>query len=113
MKQPAQIHNHDEIQKKQRPITVQIPQKDYDCETIREVVETPCTVRSLPGDKYIEVNGKKYLNPETNKFDPEVLKTSFPKDVQPTKKEEYMTEKQFKDIFSMDIEDFRKLKEWK
>ena len=62
---------------------------------------------------YIVVDGKKYLDPETNKFDPEVLKSTFPKDVQPDKKEEYITEKQFQDIFSMQISDFKNLKVWK
>ena len=91
-----------------RHISIQVAQKDEVCETVETPAMTP-----LPKDQFIEVNDKQYLNPESNKFDPEVLKTTFPKDVQPDKKEEYITEKQFKDIFSMDIEDFRKLKPWK
>ena len=63
--------------------------------------------------EFITSEGKEYLNYSIFKFDPEVLKNSFPKDVMPNKKEEYITEEQFRDIFKMERQDFRNLKDWK
>ena len=38
----------------------------------------------------------KWLDPKTNKFDYELLKGKFPEGVDPTKKETYLSDEQFK-----------------
>ena len=47
------------------------------------------------------------------KFDIQVLKASFPKDVEPTKKEAYLSDKVFLATFDMTMEQFYELKKWK
>ena len=48
-----------------------------------------------------------------NKFTLDVLKSSFPKGVQASQKEAYLTDEDFKKEFNMEIEEFYKLKEWR
>lgn len=55
----------------------------------------------------------KYLDPKTNKFDYETLKGKFPEGVNPTIKEAYLEENNFKEIFGMTMDEFNSLKKWK
>ena len=55
----------------------------------------------------------KFLDPKTNKFDFETLKGKFPEKVDPTKKEAYLAEDVFKQVFGMTYEEFTNLKKWK
>jgi len=47
-----------------------------------------------------------YLDPKTNKFDYETLKSSFPKGVKPDAKEYYLSDDEFKTVFGMDMNEF-------
>jgi len=55
----------------------------------------------------------KYLDPESNKFDYEVLKGAFPPGVNPEKKEAYLNDEIFQSIFGMTPAAFNELKKWK
>ena len=55
----------------------------------------------------------KWLKPEENVFDLEVLKTSFPEGVDPTRKEQYLSDAAFQEAFKMTKDEFSKLKKWK
>lgn len=55
----------------------------------------------------------KWLDPKTNKFDYEQLKGQFPEGVDPTKKEAYLNDEHFKQVFGMNQTDFYNLKKWK
>jgi len=55
----------------------------------------------------------KYLDPAAHKFDYEQLKGQFPDGVEPSMKEAYLTEEQFKEVFGMDSAAFHALKKWK
>ena len=55
----------------------------------------------------------KYLDPESNKFDYEVLKGAFPPGVNPEKKEAYLSDENFQNIFGMTPAAFNELKKWK
>jgi len=46
-------------------------------------------------------------------YDLEVLKRSFPEGVDPTKKEQYLSDEVFSQVFKMDKTAFNALKEWK
>ncbi len=48
----------------------------------------------------------KYLDPKTNKFEYENLKDKFPEGVDPTKKELYLSDEQFQQVFGMDMNAF-------
>lgn len=60
-----------------------------------------------------EERQKKYLDPTQNKFDYEQLKGQFPKGVDPTRKEAYLSDEQFQQVFGMTIDAFNNLKKWK
>jgi len=53
------------------------------------------------------------LDPESNKFDYEVLKGAFPPGVNPERKEAYLTYEMFHSIFGMAPAAFNELKKWK
>ncbi len=53
------------------------------------------------------------LDPKSNKFSLDILKTSFPEGVQPNQKEAYLTDEDFKKSFNMEPEEFYKMKEWR
>ena len=55
----------------------------------------------------------KYLEPESNKFEYEVLKGAFPAGVNPEKKEAYLSDENFQTIFGMTPAAFNELKKWK
>ena len=54
-----------------------------------------------------------YLDPATNKFDLETLKSSFPEGVEPSKKEMYLEPAVFESTFGMDFAKWETLKDWK
>lgn len=56
---------------------------------------------------------KKYLDPASNKFDYEQLNGKFPAGVDPTRKEAYLSDEQFSQIFGMTPDKFNELKQWK
>lgn len=56
---------------------------------------------------------KTYLDPDTNKFPYETLKTTFPTGIDPTKKELYLENTVFEEVFKMKRDDYDKLKDWK
>lgn len=55
----------------------------------------------------------KYSDPNSNIFDIEVLKTSFPEGVDPTRKQDYISNEQFEQAFGMTRDAFNSLKDWK
>lgn len=55
----------------------------------------------------------KWLDPRTNKFDYDTLKSSFPEGVDPTKKEAYLDDESFQKLFGMSLDAFNQLKKWK
>jgi len=55
----------------------------------------------------------KFLDPKANKFDLETLKTTFPEGVDPTKKEAYLEDKVFEEVFGMPMDKFYEQKKWK
>ena len=56
---------------------------------------------------------KQYLDSSSNKFDYEQLKGQFPKGVDPTRKEAYLSEEQFVQVMGMSSDSFNALKKWK
>lgn len=54
-----------------------------------------------------------YLDPATNKFTYEVLKSSFPDGVPPTKKEYYLSDEEFTQYLKMSKDEWESLKQWK
>ena len=54
-----------------------------------------------------------FLDPQTNKFPKDELIGSFPEGIDPTRKEEYLEEAVFYDIFGMTLAGFKELKKWK
>jgi hypothetical protein len=54
-----------------------------------------------------------HLDPETNKFDYDVLKTSFPEGVKPDCKEAYLSDAEYSQIIGMGRDEFAALKPWK
>ena len=63
--------------------------------------------------KQEEDRQKQYLDSSSNKFDYEKLKGQFPKGVDPTRKEAYLTEEQFVQVMGMSSDSFNALKKWK
>lgn len=61
----------------------------------------------------IKKEADKFLDPRTNKFGYEVLKTTFPEGIDPTRKQEYLDDKAFKEVFGMTLDEFNALKKWK
>jgi advillin len=55
----------------------------------------------------------KYLDPATNKMDYEQLKGAFPTGVDPARKEAYLPDDKFQEIFGMTPAAFNDLKQWK
>lgn len=60
-----------------------------------------------------KLESSKFLDPSTNKFDYEILKEAFPEGVDPTRKEAYLNDEQFKVLFNVDQKAFYELKKWK
>ena len=60
-----------------------------------------------------EERQKKYLDPASNKFDYELLKGQFPNGVDPTRKESYLSDEQFAEVFGVTPAAFLDLKKWK
>jgi len=56
---------------------------------------------------------KEGLDPKTNKFSYEVLKSSFPPGVVPTKKEYYLSDEEFTRVLGMTHAQWDALKQWK
>jgi len=54
-----------------------------------------------------------FLDPKTNKFPLDELKSSFPKGVFGKKKEYYLSDEDFEATFSMKMAEYEKLKGWK
>ena len=54
-----------------------------------------------------------YLDPLINKFDLNILQSSFPEGVQPDKKEAYLRPEVFEETFGMTYKEFYSLKLWK
>lgn len=54
-----------------------------------------------------------FLDPKENKFPYAELKNLFPKGVKHDKKEYYLSDAEFADLFKMSMADFEKLKLWK
>lgn len=55
----------------------------------------------------------KWLDPKTHKFPYEALKGQFPEGVDPTRKEAYLSEEDFKKVFGQTAAEFYNLKKWK
>lgn len=55
----------------------------------------------------------KFLDPSSNHFSYEVLTGQFPEWVDPTRKEAYLTDEEFKKVFGMAKESFYQQKKWK
>ena len=53
------------------------------------------------------------LDPASNKFTYEVLKSSFPPGVAATKKEYYLSDEEFNTVIGMSMADWEALKQWK
>lgn len=53
------------------------------------------------------------LDPNSNKFTYEVLKSSFPEGVAATKKEYYMSTEEFASVLGMSVAEWDALKQWK
>ena len=53
------------------------------------------------------------LDPETNKFPYEVLRSSFPDGVEPTKKEYYLSDEEFQKYIGMSKAEWDTLKQWR
>jgi hypothetical protein len=53
------------------------------------------------------------LDPETNKFTLDVLKTTFPEGVKPDRKEAYLSDEEFIAVLGQDRDSFNKLAVWK
>jgi len=60
-----------------------------------------------------EERAKQYLDPTENKFSYAELNGVFPKGVDPTKKEAYLSEEEFTVVFGMGTAAFGELKQWK
>jgi hypothetical protein len=60
-----------------------------------------------------EERQKAYLDPSTNKFTYEQLQGQFPAGVDPTRKEAYLTDAQFLEVFGVTPAAFNELKKWK
>ena len=60
-----------------------------------------------------KVEASKYLDPSTNKFPYEDLKGAFPEGVDPTRREAYLSDEDFKKIFGVTQGQFYELKKWK
>mmetsp|Transcript_6949 Transcript_6949/g.8354 ORF Transcript_6949/g.8354 Transcript_6949/m.8354 type:complete len:131 (-) Transcript_6949:229-621(-) len=54
-----------------------------------------------------------HLDPASNKFPYEVLKSSFPEGVPPTKKEYYLSDEEFVQHLGMGVDEWESLKQWK
>ena len=61
----------------------------------------------------VKKEASKYLDPNTNKFDYSALNGKFPEGVDPAKKEAYLDDKQFQEVFNLSKDDFNNLKKWK
>lgn len=60
-----------------------------------------------------ESTQKKFENPTNKFFDIETLKKTFPEGVDPTKKEQYLSDQDFESVFKMTKAQFNELKAWK
>ncbi len=60
-----------------------------------------------------ERSSERFLNPSTIQFSVGELQSSFPAGVDPTRKEEYLTNTDFCELFGMEKESFRALPNWK
>jgi hypothetical protein len=67
---------------------------------------------TLKMDKAKE-EASKWLDPKTNKFPYDQLNGKFPEGVDPTRKEAYLNDQQFKEVLGVDINEFYNLKKWK
>lgn len=54
-----------------------------------------------------------FLDPNTNKFTYEVLKSSFPEGIKPTGKEFYLSDEEFAQHIGMPLSEWNELKKWK
>lgn len=54
-----------------------------------------------------------YLDPKTNKFPYDVLKSSFPEGVKGNRKEYYLSDEEFQEVFKMSMADWEQLKLWR
>jgi len=61
----------------------------------------------------VKEEASKYLDPKEHSFSYEDLKGAFPEGVDPTKKEAYLNEEDFKIVFGMSKDAFYNLKKWK
>jgi len=73
--------------------------------------------RILKDQKIQEIKAEKgegvYLDPKSNKFPYDELKSSFPKGVDPVKKELYLTAEEFGKVFGMNVNEYAKLTPFK
>lgn len=60
-----------------------------------------------------KVEESKFLDPNTNKFSYEALKTNVPEGVDPTKKEAYLSDQEFAVVIGMSPDKFYEQKKWK
>ena len=60
-----------------------------------------------------KLESSKYLDPAVHKLDYEQLKGQFPEGVEPSRKEAYLSDQQFAEVFGMDTAAFNALKKWK
>ena len=63
--------------------------------------------------KWGNKTSSEFLDPTKNKFDIEVLRKETPQGVQPDKKEVYLSDEQFQEVFGCNQEAFGQLKAWK
>lgn len=63
--------------------------------------------------KQEDERAKQFLDPESNKFPYADLNGAFPKGVDPTRKELYLSEDDFATVFGMTSAQFTELKAWK
>ena len=61
----------------------------------------------------IEEEESKFEDSKGAKYDLETLKSTFPEGVDPTRKEAYLEDSVFKEVFKMTQDEFYQLKKWK
>ena len=61
-----------------------------------------------------KVEASKWHDPKVHKVDYELLKNAFPEGIDPTRKEAYLSDEQFLQVFGMSQDKFyNELKKWK
>ena len=60
-----------------------------------------------------EAAASEFLDPKTNKFKLEELQNNAPKGVNSNRRQDYLDDKTFEQVFKMKREEFEKLKDWK